>query len=560
MSLIRAGLLCCAVALAAPDNKLFEYDRALPFDLQKQSLSPRRDVIVTGASFQTLKGRRADCIIVEPVSPAAKDKRPAVVFQHGGGQSMSNYVAEAVLLAKAGAVSLILEAPYRAEPTERNAIRKGAAQRQFSVDVVIAIRRAIDLLASRPDIDTGRLAFVGHSYGGNAGAVLTSVDKRLKTYVLIGLTARYSRHIAENASGYWQEYRKSLSKEELASTLEMVKSVDPEQYLPASSPAHVLFQCARFDMEDVKQECGRAYEAAGAPKQLRWYDVEHLFADLEASLDRMLWIGETLPVPGLVAVLKSQVDQKVAAASEFLDVLKGAEIERRLGSTRQDQLLLERHNYDIWLRVRDTGSGSSEKNAGADQILHVRKGSGAVTLNGKRDELGPGDFVHISRNTDYQIDARGGRLEYVEVRIFPAGDSSPARQGFLSPRRMPDVLKKAEIDATIDNNDTNQPLHASNGYTMNYVIYAGKPGPWESHQGCVDVYFIQRGTAKAELGGEITNVREQEPGEPRGDGVKGAREYEIAPGDMVHIPRDGVHHMTPHGAKLSYLLLKIWAD
>ena len=146
------------------------------------------------------------------------------------------------------------------------------------------------------------------------------------------------------------------------------------------------------------------------------------------------------------------------------------------------------------------------------------------------------------------------------MRIFPSGDKLPARSGFLSSRKMPDVLKKAEIDATIAKNDRNQPLHASQGYTMNYVIYPGRPGPWEAHRACVDVYFIQQGTAKAQLGGEITNAREESPGEIRGDGVSGAREYQIGPGDMVHIPRNGTHHMIPGAGKLGYLLLKIWAE
>ena len=94
-------------------------------------------------------------------------------------------------------------------------MRKGAAQRQASVDIVVCIRRAIDLLLARPDIDPSRVGYVGHSYGGNAGAVLTAVDKRIKTFVLVGLTARYTRHIAESPIQYWQNYRNSPSKQEL---------------------------------------------------------------------------------------------------------------------------------------------------------------------------------------------------------------------------------------------------------------------------------------------------------------------------------------------------------
>ena len=245
---------------------------------------------------------------------------------------------------------------------------------------------------------------------------------------------------------------------------------------------------------------------------------------------------------------------------EFQDVIKSAEIDALLARTTRDHLLLERPNYAIWLKVQQGKPGPRETHADADDILHIRKGQATVTLADRPHQVGPGDVVHIPRHTPHQIDPGSSRLEYVVVRVFPSGDNLPPRQGFLAPRRMPDVLKKSEIDATIEKYDANQPIHSGKNYTMNYVIYSGRSGPYEAHRGCVDIYFIQKGAAKAELGGVITNVKEESPGEPRGDGVKGARDYQIAPGDMVHIPRNGVHHMTPSTPKLAYLLLKVWAE
>ena len=52
-------------------QSLFEYDRTVPFEWQSEPLSPRKDIILTGASFQTRKGRRMDSILVEPPGKAA---------------------------------------------------------------------------------------------------------------------------------------------------------------------------------------------------------------------------------------------------------------------------------------------------------------------------------------------------------------------------------------------------------------------------------------------------------------------------------------------------------
>jgi len=246
---------------------------------------------------------------------------------------------------------------------------------------------------------------------------------------------------------------------------------------------------------------------------------------------------------------------------EIRDVIKSAELDAMLARANPDRALHERPNYAVWLKVHDGKPGPQETHPDSDDILHIRKGSAKVALGDRRYDVGAGDIVHIPRNTPHRIDPGRGRLEYVVVRIFPAGDSLPARPGIRPPaRRMADVLTKAEIDATIAKSDSNQPIHSSPGYTMNYVIYSGRSGPWEAHRGCVDIYFMQQGTGKAELGGEILNPKEESPGEPRGDGVKGARTYDVGPGDMVLIPRNGVHHMQPVSPKLAYVLMKVWAD
>ncbi|MGH8247290.1 MAG: hypothetical protein ACREUU_12770, partial [Gammaproteobacteria bacterium] len=127
-------------------------------------------------------------------------------------------------------------------------------------------------------------------------------------------------------------------------------------------------------------------------------------------------------------------------------------------------------------------------------------------------------------------------------------------------REMPDLLKKSVIAATFTNFNSNQPIHSAPNFTMNYVIYAGRSGPWEAHAGCVDIYFLKTGTGTAYLGGEIQNVKEDIPGEPRGEGVSGARIYSIGAGDVVLIPRNTAHHVKPGAGKLGYVLIKDWVD
>jgi pimeloyl-ACP methyl ester carboxylesterase len=46
------------------------------------------------------------------------------------------------------------------------------------------MRRSIDYLVTRPDVDTARLAYVGTSWGGRLGGVMVAIEPRFKTAIL----------------------------------------------------------------------------------------------------------------------------------------------------------------------------------------------------------------------------------------------------------------------------------------------------------------------------------------------------------------------------------------
>src|SRR6202011_3560940 len=62
---------------------------------------------------------------------------------------------------------------------------KPELDREAEIQAVVDLRRGIDLLLARPDVDAKRLAYVGHSYGAQWGSILSAVDKRMKTSILM---------------------------------------------------------------------------------------------------------------------------------------------------------------------------------------------------------------------------------------------------------------------------------------------------------------------------------------------------------------------------------------
>jgi len=295
---------CICVALpvapaAAQHSPLADYDHTVPFQYQEEPVEKDNQIEVAGAGFQSPMGGKVNMLVVRPrgAGPYA-----AIVYQHGGGQSMPTYLAEAEVLARAGAVSLILDVPGSG-PGKRTALEdKGAEMRASYAEMAVCFRRAVDYLQSLQIVDPSRMAFVGHSYGAIAGSVLVRTERRIKTFVLIGGVARLSRHVSETQIDYWIEWRKGMTAGQLAHAVEQIRPIDPDNFVSAPGHGSILVQCGSFDSVNI-EACPALYSAASNPKELRWYDTDHGFADLEATFDRMQWLQRELRLNAVEALL-----------------------------------------------------------------------------------------------------------------------------------------------------------------------------------------------------------------------------------------------------------------
>ncbi len=245
---------------------------------------------------------------------------------------------------------------------------------------------------------------------------------------------------------------------------------------------------------------------------------------------------------------------------EIHDVMKSSEIDKTIAQGKQSVILQKAPNHAVVLRVYAGKPSPPEMDNGADEVWFVRQGNAKVSLGSQKYEVSGGDLVNVPRKTPYQVDPGTGKFALEAVQVVPEGGRNPAH-----PLRMPDVVKKADIDATMAKFDPNarspgQPLHSGNNFSVGYNIRKGHSGPWESHTRSLQYYFVWVGTSKIQLGGEILNPKEDlaiGPGEMRGTGISGAREYSIGPGDIVLIPPNIAHHVDLTSPMQLYFLVSI---
>jgi len=270
---------------ASHETAVFKYDPSVAFDLKEESVKMQdgvtiRDVNYVGYSPQ--HGR----IKAYLIEPGGKGSFAGVLFFHWYGNPNGNrdqFLDEAISLAKQGTVSLLIQGyfPWTVPPVAAN------TDRQRVIDETIEVRRALDLLLSRPQVDRQRIGYVGHDYGAMYGAITAGVDKRVKAYVLIAGIGSFSNWSLD----YWLKAIPAADKEAYRAAL---KSIDPMTQIAFASPATLLFQFANSDEHIAKALAIAFFDAASRPKQVRWYDGKHELNVEAARDDRREWLTRQL--------------------------------------------------------------------------------------------------------------------------------------------------------------------------------------------------------------------------------------------------------------------------
>jgi len=272
-------------------KRMYDYDSKQPLDVQEKILHERGGIKVYDLTYASPKGGRVAAYLVVPTG---KGPFAGLVFGHWGPGNRTEFLPEATVYARAGAVSLLVDYPW-VRPAARRKQLKGAddpeADHQAFVQAVIDLRRGIDLLAARPDVDPKRLAYVGHSFGAQWGAILSAVDNRLKGVVLMGGIPDQAAIYRDNDDPAVVEYRTTTPKEKQEAYLKSSERTAAIRYVPHAT-APLLFQFARYERYFDKAAMDRHEKAAKEPKEVKWYDTGHELNDPQALLDRAAWLRE----------------------------------------------------------------------------------------------------------------------------------------------------------------------------------------------------------------------------------------------------------------------------
>ncbi len=284
-------------------RRIFDYDQNAPLDVKEAGVINRTGVRIHDINYASPKGGRVTAYLVVPVE---EGRFAGIVFGHWGNGTRTEFLPEAMLYAKAGVVSLLVDdlgvrpAPWRrsAPGTEPEAVRNNFIQS------VVDLRRGIDLLRARSDVDPNRIAYVGHSSGAHWGAILSAIDRRLKTVVLMAGVPTEATILMESDDPDYVDFRKTTPKEQLDKYFRVINSLHAINFVPHAAPTPLLFQFARFEQYFNEASMRRYAQAASEPKLVLWYDTGHGLNDIRPLIDRARWLQKHIGMGPVAPILR----------------------------------------------------------------------------------------------------------------------------------------------------------------------------------------------------------------------------------------------------------------
>ena len=277
LCVVALALFVAAAAHADPQDR-FAYDVAAPLELRQLNTSTTGGIRTEQITYRSPRGGTVPAMVIAPA--AAPRRGPAIVFVHWGLGDRHGWIDEARLLAGHGVVSLLVDAPFM---RARDLPPAPGQEANDIAQCVVDVRRGIDLLQARADVDRQRIGYVGLSFGAHIGAILSSVEPRVRALVLMGGLASNSEEMTKSAVPPEQRADHERAVAAMA-------ELDAEKWVARPHASAVFLQFATHDEYISRAQADRYSNAAGRAAVTKWYEGGHEFVAPSRD-DRVQWLA-----------------------------------------------------------------------------------------------------------------------------------------------------------------------------------------------------------------------------------------------------------------------------
>ena len=267
---------------------LFAYDPGAPLAMHEISVERGDGFVRCEITFAgDPRGAQPTTVSATLIEPEGRQHCAAILWVHWLGDpattNRTQFRAEAEALAARGVVSLLVDTMW-AKPKwyPQRVLEEDFAN---SIRQVIELRRALDLLIARPEVDAMRVALVGHDYGAMHGLIAAALDARVRTAVFIAATPSFHD---------WAFFAKKPAS--MDDYLKQNAPLDLLAYAPRLAGRPVFMQFAREDEYVPIPQAEAFFAALREPRRLQIYDGAHhdMAAPPAIREERTAWLVREL--------------------------------------------------------------------------------------------------------------------------------------------------------------------------------------------------------------------------------------------------------------------------
>lgn len=266
-------------ARVIPYEQLYAYDKDLPLNAEVKEQQRGNGYVIYRVQYTSVHDKRVPAWWCVPTS--GTPPYPCVIIMHGYGGDKNGLQMLAPAFAARGMATLAIDAEYhgdRKQPGSDIFSPYIYRNRDAFIQTVIDLRRAIDFLQSRQEIDGKRIGYIGLSMGGILGGILAGVDGRVQAPILIVAGGDWGYLFANSqhpTSVQLREKNPELFKNPQRIN-EVFGPMDPVNWVARISPRPLLMINGKDDQIVPKECTERLFAAAKEPKEILWLDGGHM--------------------------------------------------------------------------------------------------------------------------------------------------------------------------------------------------------------------------------------------------------------------------------------------
>lgn len=260
------------------------------------TIDSRKTISLDGAKLEEIsfKGCHDNLINAYLVTPLSKKikKHPAILYvhwyePHANNSNRDEFLNEAKDMAQQGVVSLLV-ATFWSVPGGSYQQRRWQDDYENTLHQTQDLLHAINLLRSFTDeVDTTRIAYVGHDYGATFGAIVAGIDTKIKGFALEAGTPRITEwYMYGSASGV-------PSGEDAKQYVDSFKAIEPDVMI-TKTKSQVLLQYSMNDQYISTERTQDMKKAAPKNTLFKTYNTTHAMDLPQVISDRHEWLMQLL--------------------------------------------------------------------------------------------------------------------------------------------------------------------------------------------------------------------------------------------------------------------------